>query len=184
MNSIGVNGEGEQSSAKNPDIFDEDGLESLAGLMSFHIRVMNMWISRFLEKHFQGTPLAGGTGKVTALMMTQGQPGITASELAVFTSKDAPAMARMVDRLIVDGLIERRPDPASKRRQLLFTTPKGDEMVDLIKRTIAKERSEVFWMLSDEEHDLAVKVLRKAAAAYAERKAGSSSDWIAPWSRY
>ncbi|RVU39231.1 MarR family transcriptional regulator [Hwanghaeella grinnelliae] len=184
MNADGVKGEGEEKSADDPDIFEEDGLESLADLMSFHIRIMNMWISRFLEKHFQGTPLAGGTGKVTALMMTQGQPGITASELAIFTGKDAPAMARLVDRLIADGLIERRPDPASKRRQLLFTTPKGDEMVVLIKDTIAKERSEVFWMLSDEEHDLAVKVLRKSAAAYAARRAGSSSDWVAPWARY
>lgn len=148
------------------DLFDAGELDVLAGAMSFFVRSVNLSVSRYLEIKLAGTPLSGGTGKVTTLFMVQKRPGITAAEIAPYAGKDAPAMARLVDRLIASGLIDRRPDPQSRRRQLLFITPKGEEHLDLVRDIVHRERHEAFGMLSDEEHAQAVRLLRKVAGAY------------------
>ncbi len=154
------------------DLFDASELDVLAGAMSFFVRSVNLSVSRYLETHLAGTPLSGGTGKVTTLFMVQKRPGITAAEVAPYAGKDAPAMARLVDRLIASGLIDRRPDPRSRRRQLLFITPKGEAHLDLVRDIVSRERREAFGMLSDEEHEQAVRLLRKVAGAYLRKPNG------------
>jgi DNA-binding MarR family transcriptional regulator len=40
------------------------------------------------------------------------------------------AVQQLVDQLVADGIVERRPDPADKRGKLLFFTPKGRKLLD------------------------------------------------------
>lgn len=157
------------------DGFDEIELDCLTGAVSYYIRVLNLWISRDLEKKLASLPVAGGTGKISTLFMVLHQPGITASEIMSFAGKDAPAMTRLVEKLIADGLLERRPDPDVRRRQQLFITAAGREVLDRVREIVEREPEDAFWMLSKKEHAQTVALLRKIAAAYVERHNGL--DW-------
>ncbi|EAU46135.1 transcriptional regulator, MarR family protein [Salipiger bermudensis HTCC2601] len=157
------------------DCFDELEIDCLSSAISYYIRVLNLWVSRDLEKKFAGLPVAGGTGKVSTLFIVFHQPGITASEIRQFAGKDAPAMTRLVEKLISEGLLDRRPDPETRRRQQLFITDRGREVLDEVRAIVGREREEAFWMLSPEEHAQTVALLRKISNAYIERHKGL--DW-------
>lgn len=151
------------------DIFEAADLDVLQDAASYHLRVLNLTISRFLESVFAGTPLEGGTGKVTTLIMAMTTPGITAAEIAPFAGKDAPAMTRLVARFVEAGLLRREADPSSRRRQLLYITPRGEALIGLIRQAIARERDEVFGTLSDGELGQLLRILKKLNAAHIAR---------------
>ena len=49
--------------ASAKDLYDEIDLDVLTGAVSYYIRVLNLWVSRDLEKKLAGLPVVGGTGK-------------------------------------------------------------------------------------------------------------------------
>lgn len=157
------------------DCFDEIEIGCIDGAISYYIRVLNLWVSRDLEKKLNGLPVAGGTGKISTLFIVMHQPGITASEIQQFAGKDAPAMTRLIEKLLADGLLERHADPNTKRRQQLFITDAGRSVLEDVRAIISREPEEAFWMLTPKEHAQVVAFLRKIAAAYVERHKGL--DW-------
>lgn len=161
-----------QADADTQDCFEELDLDCLSGAISYYIRILNLWVSRDLEKKFAGLPVAGGTGKISTLFIVLHQPGITAAEIARFAAKDPPAMTRLVEKLIEDQLLDRRTDPNIKRRQQLFITDTGRAVLDEVRDIVGREPEEAFWMLSADEHAQAVKLLRKISDAYIKRQRG------------
>lgn len=144
---------------------DPVGLDMLEDAVSYHLRIVNLTLSRFLEVAFANTPLEGGTGKVTTLVMARMKPGITAAEIAPFAGKDAPAMTRLVSGLVSHGVLERRPDPDSRRRQLLYLTAEGERLIERIGDAVARERQAVFGMLTEAETAQLLSLLKKVSAA-------------------
>ncbi|MCA2012221.1 MarR family transcriptional regulator [Cereibacter sphaeroides] len=157
------------------DCYDEINLDCLTDAISYYVRVLNLWVSRDLEKKFHGLPVAGGTGKISTLFIVKHQPGITASEITQFAGKDAPAMTRLIDKLTLDGLLERRADPETRRRQQLYITPAGETVLETVRDIVLDEPQDAFWMLTPEEHAQTVSLLRKICAGYVERQGGM--DW-------
>jgi DNA-binding MarR family transcriptional regulator len=45
-----------------------------------------------------------------------------------------PTASHLVDRLVRQGLVERREDPEDRRRVLLATTPLGEDLVERLRR--------------------------------------------------
>jgi DNA-binding MarR family transcriptional regulator len=68
--------------------------------------------------------LGRGSGRVKALLWLAEGP-LSLSELAEAVSVDAPYATLIVDNLEERGLVERRPDPADRRRKLVALTPEG-----------------------------------------------------------
>lgn len=161
------------------DCYDEINLDCLTDTISYYVRVLNLWVSRDLEKKFHDLPVAGGTGKITTLFIVKHQPGITASEITQFAGKDAPAMTRLIEKLTQDGLLERQADPETRRRQQLFITPAGEAAMETVRDIVLDEPQDTFWMLSPEEHAQTVALLRKICAAYVERQRGIDRKWKA-----
>ena len=54
------------------------------------------------------------------------------SELAEITYKDKPAVTRMLDRLIVRGMVQKVPDSADRRAFKVSLTDKGEHVRDQI----------------------------------------------------
>jgi DNA-binding MarR family transcriptional regulator len=70
--------------------------------------------------------LGRGSGRVKALLrLTEGPLSLT--ELADACQVDAPYATLIVDSLEQRGLVERRPDPADRRRRLVALTAAGEE---------------------------------------------------------
>jgi len=70
--------------------------------------------------------LGRGSGRVKALLWLAEGP-LSLSELAAAVSVDAPYATLIVDNLEERGLVERRPDPADRRRKLVALTSEGKE---------------------------------------------------------
>ncbi|MFF5138674.1 MarR family winged helix-turn-helix transcriptional regulator [Streptomyces sp. NPDC013157] len=50
------------------------------------------------------------------------------SEIAEHALMPAPSLTKLVDRMVADNLVHRRPDPHDRRRVLLHLTPRGEDL--------------------------------------------------------
>ena len=73
--------------------------------------------------------MARGTGKVSVLLLTAANPGIRPSVIAHFIHKDRAAMARLIEQMKVNGLIEHKVDADERRAHELYLTPKGESLL-------------------------------------------------------
>ena len=99
----------------------------------------------------QALNLGRGSGRVKALQWLAEGP-LSLSELASAVSVDAPYATLIVDNLEERGLVERRPDPADRRRKLVALTPEGKEAAQRALR-IKREPPPGFARLSAAELD-------------------------------
>ena len=111
--------------------------------------------------------LGRGTGRVKALLQLAGGP-LSVSGLAEAVSVDAPYATLIVDTLEERGLVERRSDPADRRRKLVELTPAGQEAIGRVER-ILREPPEGFADLSPREldvlEDLVTRITARSAPA-------------------
>jgi DNA-binding MarR family transcriptional regulator len=86
---------------------------------------------------------------------------LSQSELARLAKVENQTMSRTVERLERSGFVERRADPADRRRQIVTRTPEGDEAWASI-RTL---ESEVFPPLEDSDRMRAglLEIIRRSA---------------------
>jgi MarR family transcriptional regulator for hemolysin len=59
------------------------------------------------------------------LLRLAGEDGLTQAEIARRQRVEAPTMCRTIDRLVRDGLVERRIDPADRRASRIHLTAAG-----------------------------------------------------------
>jgi DNA-binding MarR family transcriptional regulator len=77
--------------------------------------------------------LGRGSGRVKALLWLAEGP-LSLSGIAEAVGVDAPYATLIVDTLEARGLVERRPDPADRRRKLVSLTAEGKEAVTRVIR--------------------------------------------------
>ena len=106
--------------------------------------------------------LGRGSGRVKALQWLAQGP-LSLSELAAAVSVDAPYATLIVDNLEERGLVERRPDPADRRRKLVALTPEGKEAAQRVLR-IKREPPPGFVNLSAAELDTLEELMRRLAS--------------------
>jgi|HubBroStandDraft_1064217.scaffolds.fasta_scaffold171052_2 DNA-binding MarR family transcriptional regulator len=89
----------------------------------------------------------------TALTVLERHPGLTSARLARHSFVTAQTMSDMVTLLRDRGLIERRRDPADRRRLVLALTPKGRDLLDEYRPAVAALEDEMLSGLSAKERD-------------------------------
>jgi DNA-binding MarR family transcriptional regulator len=77
------------------------------------------------------------TIQYTALTSLARHPGMTAAALARHSFVTAQTMAQLVATLADRGWIERLPDPASRRRQVLELTASGRALLEDLRAPVA-----------------------------------------------
>lgn len=103
--------------------------------------------------------LGRGSGRVKALLWLAEGP-LSLSGIAEAVGVDAPYATLIVDTLEDRGLVERRPDPADRRRKLVSLTPEGREAVARVAR-IQRQPPPGFGNLSAAELDTLEELLRR-----------------------
>lgn len=123
-------------------------------------------VNRAYDEAFADTPLAGGTGKLTSLMLIGANPGISQSEIGRILGKDRPAMVRIIARLEDDGLVQRERRGGELRRYHLELTPLGRRRSAEF-MALAQSYDEAFFAPLDkaEQKELA-RLLRKLRTVY------------------
>ena len=88
-------------------------------------------VTRQIRKHFdrRATRLELTRAQWRALKATSRQEGLSQTELAEHLDMEAIPVGRVIDRLEKTGFVERRADPADRRRWRLYLTPKAHAVV-------------------------------------------------------
>jgi DNA-binding MarR family transcriptional regulator len=111
----------------------------------------------------QALNLGRGSGRVKALLWLAEGP-LSLSELAEAVHVDAPYATLIVDNLEERGLVERRTDPADRRRKLVALTAEGKEAAQRVTR-IKREPPPGFAGLTPAELDTLEELMRRVSGA-------------------
>mgnify|MGYP003151499634 FL=1 len=97
----------------------------------------------------------------TMVYLQQGGEGLTQRELARLMAIENPTLARLLDSLEQQGLIERRPCPNDRRARRLHLTKDGTEFMNVLTERAARLREEMLEGISDRDIEGAVKVFHR-----------------------
>ncbi len=94
--------------------------------LGYQIAQLNRLYDRRLQDAFAALGVA--PGQFAPLVMLFEQDGLTQAELCRRINVEQPTMANTLDRMERDQLIQRKADPADKRRATVHLTPRAAEM--------------------------------------------------------
>ena len=107
-------------------------------------------------------PLGLSQSKWRAVYHAGGSTGpITQSDIAERLGIEAPTVVRLLDRLELDGWIERRPCPKDRRVRHIHLTPKALKAYRQIEIVIDEVREQIFSPVTAGELQRCNKVLQK-----------------------
>ena len=92
------------------------------------------------------------------------QEGVTQTELANKAKVRTSTTTRTLDKLEELGLVERRPDPNSRRSFLIYLTEAGRSLKNEVLPIPAAQNKEFLSVLSDSESKELIRLLQKLVA--------------------
>src|SRR5882724_5057879 len=99
-----------------------------------------------------------------ALFVLAENEGVTQQRLSELTAIASPWLVRILDRLEVLGLAERRPHLADRRARSLAITEEAREVLPLLRNIIDESLREALTGLSSEETAILAKALHRVIA--------------------
>ena len=87
------------------------------------------------------------------------QPGLSQNELAQACEVEPITVGRLIDRLEMRGMVERRPDPADRRIRRLHLLPAAQPILDELARYRVEQKEEVLRGVDPAALDLLVDTL-------------------------
>lgn len=116
----------------------ERSLEELYRRPGFLIRrAHQIAVSIFLE---ESADLGITTTQYGVMVVLRARADLDQVGVATLVGIDRSTTALVVGKLETDGLVERRADPADKRRKVLLLTPAGHEMLERIAEPARRTR--------------------------------------------
>ncbi|GDY30829.1 MarR family winged helix-turn-helix transcriptional regulator [Gandjariella thermophila] len=94
-----------------------------------------------------------------ALDLARGEPNLTAGRLAEITGLSTSAVTALLDRLERAGFVERRRDPADRRRVFVVSTGRHEEELTRIFGLMSERMRDVLRRYDDERLAVAVDFL-------------------------
>lgn len=103
----------------------------------------------------------------TALTVLERHPGLIAARLARMSFVRAQSMTQLLDALERRGLVERVPDPASRRQLRIFLTDEAHVLLDRMREPVAAIEQDMTAMLEDGDADRLSAMLQACRSALA-----------------
>lgn len=98
-------------------------------------RAVSFWIARVyasnraeLYRRFRSAGLSMTPEQWMVLVKLWEGEGLSQSELASSTLRDAPTLSRILDVMEREGLIDRKPDPCDARSRRVYLTDRGKSL--------------------------------------------------------
>jgi MarR family transcriptional regulator, transcriptional regulator for hemolysin len=117
-----------------------------------------LYVQRFEER---ARELGLTLPQCRALVYLSRSEGMSQVELAGSAEIDPMSMVRILDRMELDGWVERRPDPDDRRARRLHLKPKSKPLLEAINRVSDATRDEALAGLSRQEADQLMAALEK-----------------------
>ena len=146
--------------------YSDISLDVLGTLLSFHARTVGLALNKAYDHEIAEVSLARGTGKVSVLLLTAANPGIRPSVIAHFIHKDRAAMARLIDQMRGNGLVEHKIDADERRAHELYLTPKGLSLLERVRAIALGQSARFFGVLSESERAELLRILMKLYEAH------------------
>ena len=158
----------QRNPAKTPKTIDYQNIDFdvFGSLLSFYVRSVNLLVSQDLDAQTASVGLAGGTGKISTILLVGANPGLRPSVLAHFIRKDRSAMGKLLEQMEKAGFIEQKVSRVERRARELFLTDKGRSIVQRVRELIKRQDNEFFAMLSPIEREILLGLLRKVYEGY------------------
>ena len=158
----------QRNPAKTPKTIGYQNIDFdvFASLLSFYVRTVNLLVSQDLDAHTKDLHLAGGTGKISTILLVDANPALRPSVLAHFIRKDRSAMAKLLWQMEHAGYLEQRVSPAERRARELYLTKKGQAFAAQVRRVVKAQDDEFFAMLDRRERETLLALLRKVYESY------------------
>ncbi len=83
---------------------------------------------------------------------------------------DRSDLVALLDRLVADGDVERRPDPSDRRRNIVTLTPRGVRRLDELSAVLGDAQDVLLSALPDEDRDALVALLRALVTGSGARR--------------
>ncbi|MGB8842374.1 MAG: MarR family transcriptional regulator [Aliidongia sp.] len=100
--------------------------------MGFLLHDVARLMRKRFEQHARATELGLTRSQAAVLGHLSRQEGINQVTLAQILELEPITLVRLLDRLQVAGLIERRPDPADRRAYALYLTARARPLLDRV----------------------------------------------------
>lgn len=128
--------------------------------------------------------------RVTALGLTQAQwralvhlsrnEGLNQVSLAELLEVQPITVARLIDKLVASGLVERRPDPDDRRAQRLYLSSTSTPLLDQLWETANELHAFAYDGMTPDEQNLLIELLIKLRTNLAKSPAyGTASRAVA-----
>jgi DNA-binding MarR family transcriptional regulator len=142
--------------ARRPDLdFSPVAIVSRLGRIRTH---MDAEIDAVFAAHALTAP---GFAVLVTLARVDDGGGVTQRRLMDELGLTSGTVSVRMDRLVADGLVDRRPDPASARNTLISLTERGRELFERVAPAHLANERRLLAALGDEELDTLANLLRK-----------------------
>ncbi|MBN8831631.1 MAG: winged helix-turn-helix transcriptional regulator [Sphingomonadales bacterium] len=101
------------------------------------------------------------SGLISVFIMIGANPGVSQKKLADALFLDPGALGDIVDLLETKHLVERRRDPADRRRMSLFATPAGKKEITRLKARTGEKNERLTAAFTPEEVELLIEFLQR-----------------------
>ncbi len=135
-------------------------------------------VTRQIRKHFdrRATRLELTRAQWRALKVTSRHEGLSQSELAEHLDMEAIPVGRVIDRLEKTGFIERRADPADRRRWRLYLTAKAHAVVGEMEVIAGELRDDALRGIERDDLDTLMSVLNSIKENLAALEAAQDEE--------
>ena len=137
-------------------------MEQNAPTLGFLLHEVARLMKRRFERHARGSGLTRSQWQVLACLSLH--EGINQSSLAELLEVEPITLGRIVDKLQIFGLVERRPDPFDRRVWLLHLTPAARPKLTLLHRLGVVTRGEALAGVPDADIEHLLKTLQALKA--------------------
>lgn len=102
-------------------------------------------LHRFVHSDLDGRLQASGLSveQWRVLECLGDRTGLAMGELASAVLMNHPALTKMIDRMVANGLVHRAPDPADQRRVLVHATDRGAFLVEKLRPLVREHEKDV-----------------------------------------
>jgi DNA-binding MarR family transcriptional regulator len=109
---------------------------------------------------------AANLAVLVTLARISGEHGVSQRRLMTELGLTSGTISVRMDRLVDEGLVDRRPDPDSGRSTLITLTPRGRELFERVAPSYVANEGRLLAALTDDERSLLATLLRKVLVEF------------------
>jgi DNA-binding MarR family transcriptional regulator len=109
--------------------------------LTYLVAKMHRFLHNRLDEAMQSAGVSVEQWRV--LDQLRDRDGQSMGELAATVLMNHPALTKMIDRMVANGLVHRAPDASDQRRVLVYLTDRGATLLDQLTRKAEAREAEV-----------------------------------------